>query len=99
MNNFSVIITAGGTSSRYGKTNKLLEKIKDKTVIEESVNKFLNNKNITEIIIPANIEIFEELNKIFVNKNCKIIIGGKTRQESVYNALQIVLNEYVCPLW
>ena len=34
MTNFSLIITAGGTSSRYGNKNKLLELIDDKTVIE-----------------------------------------------------------------
>ena len=45
-NKFSVIITAGGTSSRYGNTNKLLEKIKDKTVIEETVSKFVDFENI-----------------------------------------------------
>ena len=49
-NKFSVIITAGGTSSRYGNTNKLLEKIKDKTVIEETVSKFVDFENIDEII-------------------------------------------------
>ena len=95
MNSFSVIITAGGTSSRYGNSNKLLEKIKDKTVIEETVNKFLFNANINEIIIPANIQIIDKLNKIFNNIKIKIILGGNTRQESVYKALQIVSNDYV----
>ncbi len=42
MKNFSLIITAGGTSSRYGNKNKLLEKINDKTVIEETVSKFID---------------------------------------------------------
>ena len=59
MNKFSVIITAGGSSSRYGKQNKLLEKIKNKTVIEETVNKFLCISNIEKIIIPANINIID----------------------------------------
>ena len=95
MNSFSVIITAGGTSSRYGNSNKLLEKIKDKTVIEETVNKFLFNANINEIIIPANIQIIDKLNKIFNNIKIKTILGGNTRQESVYKALQIVSNDYV----
>ena len=42
MTKFSLIITAGGTSSRYGNSNKLLEKITDKTVIEETVSKFID---------------------------------------------------------
>ena len=92
---FSVIITAGGTSSRYGNKNKLLEKIKDLTVIEETVNKFLSTDNITEIIIPVNEQVINEFSAIFTNPKIKIITGGDTRQKSVYNALKHVNNEYV----
>ncbi len=92
---FSVIITAGGTSSRYGNKNKLLEKIKDLTVIEETVNKFLSTDNITEIIIPVNEQVINEFSAILTNPKIKIITGGDTRQKSVYNALKHVNNEYV----
>jgi len=95
MKNFSVIITAGGTSSRYGNKNKLLEKIKDKTVIEETVNKFLSFNNVTEIIIPVNDSISEELKELLKDKKIKIIAGGSTRQKSVYNGLKCVNNDYV----
>lgn len=95
MNSFSVIITAGGTSSRYGNTNKLLEKINDLTVIEETVNKFVGFECITEIIIPANEGVIEEFKKLLRNKKVKIISGGDTRQKSVYNALNCVNNPYV----
>ena len=57
MTNFSLIITAGGTSSRYGNKNKLLELIDDKTVIEHTISSFLEFNEITEIIIPAIIKI------------------------------------------
>lgn len=46
---FGVIITAGGSSARFG-SNKLLEKINDKTVIEYSVEAFLKS-DIDEIIV------------------------------------------------
>ncbi len=95
MNKFSVIIPAGGTSSRYGNTNKLLEKIKDKTVIEETVSKFVDFDEITEIIIPANASITDELKELLTNPKINIIEGGNTRQKSVYNALQVVKNAYV----
>lgn len=95
MNKFSVIIPAGGTSSRYGNTNKLLEKIKDKTVIEETVSKFVDFDEITEIIIPANASITDELKELLINPKINIIEGGNTRQKSVYNALQVVKNAYV----
>ena len=96
MNKFSLIITAGGTSSRYGNTNKLLEKINDKTVIEETVAKFIDFDKIDEIIISANISIIPILGNMFSGfSKIKIIEGGNTRQKSVYNALQIVKNEFV----
>ena len=95
MNNFSVIITAGGSSSRYGKENKLLEKINDRTVIEETVSKFTNFNEIDEIIIPTNTEVKSEFEKLLKNPKIKIINGGSTRQKSVYEGLKTVKNEYV----
>ena len=95
MKKFSLIITAGGTSSRYGNMNKLLEKINDKTVLEETVSKFIDFDEIDEIIISANSSIIEILQQLFNNPKVKIIEGGNTRQKSVYNALQVVKNDYV----
>ena len=95
MKKFSLIITAGGTSSRYGNTNKLLENINDKTVIEETVSKFVDFDEIDEIIISANNSIIEILSELLKNPKIKIIEGGNTRQKSVYNALQVIKNEYV----
>lgn len=92
---FSLIITAGGTSSRYGNLNKLLEKIDSKTVIEHAVKPFMKFNEITEIIIPANISIIKNLKTIFSNTDIKIIEGGKTRQESVHKALKMVKGDYV----
>ena len=95
MKKFSLIITAGGTSSRYGNKNKLLEKINDKTVIEETVSKFIDFDEIDEIIISANSSIIKILQELFDSPKVKIIEGGNTRQKSVYNALQVVKNDYV----
>ena len=95
MENFSLIITAGGKSSRYGNKNKLVEIINDKTVIEHTVSAFLEFDNITEIIIPTNQGIRQEFEHLLTDKRIKIINGGETRQESVYNALQLVSNKYV----
>lgn len=81
----SVIITAGGTSKRFG-SNKLLEKIGiggKKTVIQTTVDKFLKHCN--EIIIPATDEVRAAVVK---NPKVKFVQAGATRQESVYNALK-----------
>lgn len=84
---FKAIITAGGTSSRYGKKNKLLEKIGTKEVIKYTVEAFLSVQEISEIIICANISVIEEIKEIFNEDKIRIIEGGKTRQESVSNGL------------
>lgn len=81
------IITAGGTSSRFGKTNKLLEKINGKEVIKYTVEKFLISE-ISQIIICANKSIIPILEEFFKdNEKIQIIEGGKTRQESVFNGI------------
>lgn len=93
----SLIITAGGTGSRYGNRNKLLEKVNGKTIIEYCVERFSSFKEIPEIVIPANKEIIPEFEKLFKNNpKIKIIEGGENRQKSVYNALKSLNNpDYV----
>lgn len=87
----SVIVTAGGSSTRYGKTNKLLEKIEGKEVILHSIESFLPF-NPFEIIVSAS-EDFEPDLKVLLEKHglqslVKVVRGGATRQASVFNALK-----------
>lgn len=93
---FSAIITAGGTSSRFGgQTNKLLEKINNKPIIQYTVDAFVNY-NVDEIIICSNSAIIEELSDIFKTYDkVKIIEGGNSRQASVYNGLKIAKGDYI----
>ena len=86
----SVIITAGGASTRYGQTNKLLELIDGKEVIIRSLEAFLPF-NPAEIIIstsenlePDLIQLLKKYNLTYV----KLVRGGFTRQQSVFNALK-----------
>lgn len=91
----NAIIPAGGTSSRFGNKNKLLEKINGKEVIKYTVDAFMNS-DVDEIIICANISILEYLQNIFKNySKVKIIEGGSTRQASVYNGLRYSTCDYV----
>lgn len=95
--NFKVnaIIPAGGTSSRFGKSNKLLEKIGEKEVIKYTVEAF-EKSNVGEIIICANISIIEDLQRILRDcKKVRIIEGGASRQESVFNGIKACECDYV----
>ena len=95
--NFKInaIIPAGGTSSRFGKTNKLLEKINGKEVIKYTVEAF-EKSNVNKIIICANVAIIDELQNIFKeSKKVRIIEGGASRQNSVFNGLRAEECDYV----
>lgn len=95
--NIKALITAGGSSRRFGNTNKLLECVNGKEILSHTVNAFLNVSEINEIIIAANASIIEEIQAIFVNEpKVRVILGGETRQESVYNGLINIENcDYV----
>lgn len=85
------IILVAGNSTRFGtKSNKNFEKVNDKYILEYSLDQFLNNDNIQDILIAAKKEEFELINNIIKTKKSKsirLIEGGKTRQESVYNCI------------
>ena len=92
----SAVITAGGSSSRFTGGNKLLYKINGVSVIETTVNKFLSLDFIDEIVVTANVSIIKELEGMFRSAKVKIVEGGATRQESVFNGLKACTNcEYV----
>ncbi len=84
-----VIITAGGSSTRFKGKNKLLFEINGKPVIKYSADLFSSLDFVREIIISANKSIINELNELFKNyKKIKIVEGGETRQQSVFNGLK-----------
>lgn len=90
MTKLSVIITAGGSSRRYGQTNKLLEKIDGKEVIIHSIEAFIPFSPF-EIIVSATESLENSLKELLVKyniENIKIVRGGDTRQASIYNALK-----------
>ena len=94
------IILVAGNSTRFGKkTNKNFEKIKGKYIIEYSLEHFIRNERIKDIIIAVKKEEKEFINTIISNINStkpiKLVEGGKTRQESVYNCITNTKSEIV----
>lgn len=84
---FKVVITAGGSSRRFGNSNKLFENLNGKPVIQYSVDIFTELG--LEIVIPAHSSFIDEMSQLFENyNNVRIIRGGITRQQSVYRGLQ-----------
>ena len=100
------ILLAAGIGSRTGfSVPKQLVKIKNKEIILHSLDIFLNSKiNFDAIIItipPPQIFNFNwdaffgsNISKEKIEK-LKIVTGGKSRQESVYNAIKFIENTYI----
>lgn len=83
-----VVVTAGGTSRRFGAGNKLLEDLNGKPVIKYSVDLFTEMG--FEVIIPAHNSFIAEIQEIFKDyTNVKVIQGGLTRQQSVFRGLKV----------
>lgn len=92
MNKCSTIIPAAGIGNRFGSNlPKQFLNLGDMTIIEHTVNLFYENENIYKIIITVNPEWLKFIKELFSKKNynnkLEFIIGGKERQDSVYNAL------------
>ncbi len=87
---FCLILLAAGNSNRF-KSNlaKPYHKIGGKTLIELSLNKALIFKEIKKIIIVHKKKHLKALKKLNL-KNIKLLIGGKTRQESTFKALKFL---------
>ncbi len=89
--NLYVIIAAGGSGERFGK-NKLLEKLKGTPVFIHSIKTFLNivpQSKMSLVCHKNNIKQYEELLSDF-DIHIKLVIGGKTRTESIYNGLKTI---------
>ena len=96
----TAIILAAGNSTRYGKNkNKNFELINNKPVLLYSIQIFDKNKYIDDIIIACKENEKEEIKTILekesFTKNINIIIGGKTRKESVYNCINAINSNIV----
>lgn len=86
----SCIIVAAGSGTRMGgQINKVFMPLGESTVIDHTINAFSQVEEISDIILVTR-ECDIELCKRF--NNIKVIKGGKTRQESVYNGLMCVEN-------
>ena len=85
---FCLIILAGGNSRRFkSNISKPYQKIGGKSLIEINVNKAHQIKSIKKIILVYN-KKDSKIARSLKLKNVKLILGGKSRQQSTYNALK-----------
>ena len=72
------------------KDSKMLLKINGKTVLERSVNAFLNISDIDEVIVVAREKDIPAFSDILTDERVSFVVGGDTRQQSVMNAVDVI---------
>lgn len=103
----TALIVAGGSGTRMGnEKNKVFLPLFGKTIIEHTLEVFFSSNYIDDIIVVTRKQDIKECMCLFADKekNVKIVQGGKTRQESVYNGLKecfcdiVVIHDAARPL-
>lgn len=89
----AVIITAGGKGERFGgEMPKQFINLKGKPIIIHTIEQFSKIPTVEAIVIPVHSEWFtytkELIAKYYLPKVKDVVVGGKERQDSIYNALQ-----------
>lgn len=89
----SVVIACGGKASRMNGINKLFFKLCGVPVIIHTARRFDSVTEVSEIIFSTsedNLPLLKNaLNEHPLTKPCKVVLGGKTRQESVFNGVKV----------
>lgn len=93
----TAIILAGGKGKRMGsKISKQYIELKGKPILYYTLTKFINCKEIDNIVLVLPKDEIEYCTKSILEKYSlkvdKIVEGGKERQDSVYNALNEIEN-------
>ena len=89
----TAIILVAGNSTRFGQNrNKNFELINGKSILSYSINAFNRNEYIDNIIVVIKQDDKETVEQILSQeklvKKIDIVLGGNSRQESVYNAIK-----------
>ncbi|MGI5892310.1 MAG: 2-C-methyl-D-erythritol 4-phosphate cytidylyltransferase [Bacillota bacterium] len=92
----TAIILAAGKGSRMGLDhNKMFACLADKPVLQWSLAAFSAVEDVAEIIVVASsseLDLCREITRDYSKVN-KIVVGGNSRQESVFNALSVLDNK------
>ena len=90
---FSLIILAGGNSRRFrSNIGKPYQKIAGKSLIDINIDKARKFKQIKKLILVYNKKDIKRVKSLKL-KNVKLVTGGKSRQQSTFNALKYLINQ------
>lgn len=93
---YATVVVAAGSGKRTGLNyNKVFYKMKDKTVIEHSLKHFIKDQDCKQIVLVVNPKEKDLFKEIIKSSKVEYAFGGKERQDSVFNGLKKVSQEYV----
>lgn len=97
MIHYSVVVVAAGKGTRMGLDyNKLFVEIEpEKTILDKTLDIFLKDGKCRQIIVVTNDDDIQILKERYKSIDIDYVIGGQTRQASVYNGLKSVKESYV----
>ncbi len=96
----AVILAAGESTRMGGKVNKVYREVKGKTVLNHSIDTFLNSETVDELVLVFNEKdkhLMEErvLGKIGPGPSVELVPGGERRQDSSWAGLNGLSTDYV----
>ncbi|MGL4617066.1 MAG: IspD/TarI family cytidylyltransferase [Mycoplasmoidaceae bacterium] len=97
--NIAIILASGISLRTNTKTPKQFLKINNKTILEHSCSKFINNKEINKLIIVVREDQLLKAKEIFQKYKCGsnflyFCIGGNSRNQSILNALNFIKKNF-----
>lgn len=94
---YSVVIPCAGMGERMklGYNKLLMVMHNGKRVIENTVSVFLKDSNCKEVVLVVKESEKNLILEMFNDEKIKVAIGGKTRQESCFNGLNVVSYPHV----
>ncbi|KKP39885.1 MAG: 2-C-methyl-D-erythritol 2,4-cyclodiphosphate synthase/2-C-methyl-D-erythritol 4-phosphate cytidylyltransferase [Candidatus Peregrinibacteria bacterium GW2011_GWF2_33_10] len=94
-----ILLLAAGSSERFGKKSKIFADLAGKPVFLHSLEKFLKLKEEKKIILVVNRKEYRMWNMeygMFLKENSiELVIGGVTRQTSVFKGFEYVSNQWL----
>ena len=84
--NTAIIVAAGSGSRLASEIPKQFLKLRGVEILSYSVQTFLAHPGISEVIIVTSSDYLEHVTHQY--QDCKVVTGGKTRQDSVFNGLE-----------
>ncbi|HOF03071.1 MAG TPA: 2-C-methyl-D-erythritol 4-phosphate cytidylyltransferase [Atribacterota bacterium] len=95
MKNFALIAAAGSGERLQSSHSKMLVQISGKPLLSYTIDKFEESEQINEIILVVRAQDLNKIEQEIIKKKNyqkikNIVIGGLTRQESVYNGLMVI---------